>query len=92
MATNLPTHESTAYTYRYNCKRWWGSVTGTRNIIYEGDDIEQAALKDAERVSGSGTCDVALMQKFYITVQLAEPYRALMQFPCTFDKKDLGHW
>ena len=37
------------YTYRYKCKRWYGNVTGTRNLYLEGSIVpEEAAKKDAK--------------------------------------------
>lgn len=82
---NIPKHKSTAYAYLYECRGWLGSHAGARNMIFDDSDdlekVKKAALADAQRASGSSQCHVALLQKFYITVQLGTPYRALMQFP-----------
>ena len=84
-----PNTEMTTYTYLYNCSRWWGRVSGVRNITHEGSDTEviDAAVKEAKRVSGSETCDISLLQKFKITLTLAEPYTALVQFPLSGEKE-----
>ena len=81
--------EMTTYTYLYDCSRWWARVSGVRNITHEGSTIEvtDAAIKEAMRVSGSKTCSVSLLQKFKITLTLAEPYTALVQFPLSSEKK-----
>jgi len=73
----------TTYTYLYNCSRWYGIVSGVRNIVHEGQEKEvlESATTEAKRVSGSETCDVSLLQKFKIAITLAEPYTALVQFP-----------
>ena len=80
--------EITAYTYLYNCSRWWGKVSGVRNIAHEGveKEVVETAINEAKRVSGSATCNVALLQKFKIAITLAEPYTALMQFPLSSEK------
>ncbi len=73
----------TTYTYLYKCSRWYGIVSGVRNIVHEGSEKEvlESATAEAKRVSGSETCDVSLLQKFKIAITLAEPYTALVQFP-----------
>ena len=66
------------YTYRYKCKRWYGNVTGTRNLYLEGSIVpEEAAKKDAKSVSGSGDCDIQLIQKFTMVVTDVETYPAM---------------
>jgi hypothetical protein len=74
--------EIVAYTYKYECPRWYGVLSGIRNII--GKTPEEAldlAKKDANEISGSQTCKVALLQKFHLSIKLAEPYPALIQCP-----------
>ncbi len=73
----------TTYTYLYNCQRWWGVVTGVRNLAHDGEeaDVIQTATEIAETLTGSQTCEVSLLQKFQMSVQLSEPYAALVQFP-----------
>ena len=71
-----------AFTYHYNCKGWMFPWSGTRNIIHkEGQTMETEAIEDAKKVTGSNECSVALLQTFYLTVQLGEPYEALLKFP-----------
>jgi len=74
----------TTYTYLYNCSRWWGYVSGVRNIVHEStsrESVLDAANYIAMSVTGSKTCDVKLLQKFHMTIALVEPYPALVQFP-----------
>jgi hypothetical protein len=73
----------TTYTYLYNCQRWWGVVSGVRNLAHDGEetDVIKKATDIAENLTGSQTCDVSLLQKFQMSVQLSEPYPALVQFP-----------
>ena len=73
----------TTYTYLYNCQRWYGVVTGVRNLAHNGkeEDVIKTATDIAETLTGSQTCEVSLLQKFQMSVQLSEPYPALVQFP-----------
>jgi hypothetical protein len=80
--------EFKAYTYQYNCKKktwWWGSYrkSGVRNMIHIGNktSAEQSALEDAMKKEGSSNCDISLLQRFKITIQLEEPYPTLVKFP-----------
>jgi len=40
----------TTYTYLYNCQRWWGVVSGVRNLAHNGKeaDVIQTATEIAE--------------------------------------------
>lgn len=75
----------TAFTYHYRCKGYLFPWTGTRNIIHKAEkNMESEAVEDAKQVTGSNDCSVALLQTFYLTVQLGEPYEALLQFPTKY--------
>jgi hypothetical protein len=54
-----------------------------RNLAHDGEetDVIKKATDIAENLTGSQTCDVSLLQKFQMSVQLSEPYPALVQFP-----------
>lgn len=60
-----------------------GVVSGVRNLAHDGEetDVIKKATDIAENLTGSQTCDVSLLQKFQMSVQLSEPYPALVQFP-----------
>ena len=77
------------YTYLFNCQRWWGTVTGVRNLAHNGEeaDVIKTATEIAETLTGSQTCEVSLLQKFQMSVQLSEPYAALVQFPLSTAEK-----
>ncbi len=79
----------TTYTFLYNCQRWWGTVTGVRNLAHNGKEeaVINSATSIAEGITGSQTCDISLLQKFHMTVQLSEPYPALVQFPLSTETK-----
>ena len=66
------------YTYHYTCRRWYGNITGMRNLYLEGlTPPEQAAQKDAKMATGSTTCDVQLIQKFKMVVTDVETFPAM---------------
>lgn len=76
------TKELTAFSYKYKCDGLLYPWTGTRNFIHKpGKEPEKEAEEDAQRTTGANKCSVALLQKFYMSVRLAEPYEALIQFP-----------
>ena len=79
----------TTYTYLYNCQRWWGVVSCVRNLAHDGEeaDVIKTATDIAENLTGSQTCEVSLLQKFQMSVQLSEPYAALVQFPLSTAEK-----
>ena len=73
--------EITAFTYNYRCQGLFYPWTGTRNFIHtDGKNPVSEAEEDAKMATGSGQCSIALLQKFYMTVRLGEPYPALLQF------------
>ena len=66
------------YTYHYDCKRWYGTVSGTRNIYLEGEvHPEEAVRKDAQNVSGSNQCNIQLIQKYTMAITDVETYPAM---------------
>jgi len=66
------------YTYHYTCQRWYGEVTGTRNLYLENSmPPEQAAQKDAKMANNSSVCDIQLIQKFKMVVTDVETFPAM---------------
>lgn len=71
-------YQMDVYTYQYSCKRWYGDVTGTRNLYLEGSTpAEQAAQKDAKLATNSSACDIQLIQKFKMVVTDVETFPAM---------------
>jgi len=64
----------------YRCKKFSSQRQRSRHNGKEADVI-QTATEIAETLTGSQTCEVSLLQKFQMSVQLSEPYAALVQFP-----------
>lgn len=71
------------YTYHYDCKSWYGTIRGTRNIYLEGGEVhpEEAVRKDAQIVSGSNDCNIRLIQKYTMTITDVETYPAMASLP-----------
>ena len=74
--------EMSAYSFKYKCLRWYGEVSGIQNIIHNGveSEVTRDAEREAEKLSGSETCDVNLLHKFYITVRMGESYPDMVKF------------
>lgn len=70
------------YTYHYNCPRWYGTVSGTRNLYLEGNvHPEEAIRRDAASMSGSEDCDIQLVQKFTMVIQDVETFPSMAALP-----------
>lgn len=70
------------FTYAYNCSRWYGAVSGTRNIYVEGEVTPiKAATEDAKRFTGSKTCDIRLLQRYKMIVSDVETFPAMATQP-----------
>lgn len=70
------------YTYHYNCPRWYGTNSGTRHLILEGNiHPEEAVRRDAAMLTGSADCDIRLIQKFTMVIQDVETYPAMAALP-----------
>ena len=70
------------YTYHYNCPRWYGIISGTRNLYLEGNvHPEEAVRRDAALMSGSQDCDIQLVQKFTMVIQDVETFPFMAAVP-----------
>ena len=86
MSAPTPLPKMDVYLYRYACKRWWGHTNDVRYLHVEGTDqqashLRDALLRDAERASGSQTCDVQLLQHFRVCFEVAQNYQPCRLFP-----------
>ena len=82
------------YMYTYNCKRWYGNVNGFKNLhvntnIEDEKDVIKLAKKDANKFTGSKTCDVSLLQKFHVNIKPIKNYAALTSIPVSIQSNDI---
>ena len=71
------------YLYHYKCSRWYGEQRGLKNIFVsdqskENLDVVSLARQDAQKTTGSDTCDVQLLQKFDIVIRPIATYSSLV--------------
>jgi hypothetical protein len=72
------------YLYRYICRRWWGPTSDLQMArVPEGADLLSALQVHAEAVCGSKTCNVDILQKFRLSMEVAETYDAMATLPVT---------
>lgn len=72
------------YLYRFNCRRWWGTVSDLQLVHLTGDaELLPTLLTHAQAVSGSQTCNVELLQKFELSMKVVETYGSMATLPVT---------
>lgn len=75
------------YLYKYNCPRWYGIVSGLKNIVVDNevteDKILEIAKQNSNQYTGSKTCDVYLLQKFNTCIKPIKSYSSLSTIPFT---------
>ena len=80
------------YMYKYACPRWWGVSRGLRNMNADSELDEKEVIKiaheDANRYTGSKTCDVSLLQKFHVSITPIKNYAALASIPFSVPKNN----
>ena len=78
--------------YKFKSEKWYGHKEGLRNIHAEHttseSDIEKLALTDAELFAKSDNCEIALLQKFFVTVKPIKNYAALASIPFTVNNNE----
>ena len=64
--------------YKYVCNRWYGKVNDVRHLAVKEqtpiNQVKQTMINNSKKISGSGTCDVFLLQKFHLEVKPLESY------------------
>ena len=76
------------YLYKYSCKRFrgWWTKSGFRHIhvnntVLPEDKLDEFALEDAQKHTNFSNCDIALLQKFNISINNVTNYAALTSIP-----------
>ena len=81
------------YMYKYACPRWWGTITGLRNMNAESGLDEKEVIKiaksDANKHTGSYSCDISLLQKFQVSITPIKNYAALTSIPFSVPKNNI---
>ena len=75
--------------YKYECPRWYGMVTGVSNVYSpENESSEKIADKatlNANKISGSKSCKVHLLQQFELEIKSIKNHAALASIPLFVD-------
>ena len=78
------------YLYKYNCPRWWGYSNGVSNIYSSKDNSEEEVIKKAtknsNKMTGSKSCDIYLLQQFELNIKLVKNYAGLTSINTFVDK------
>ena len=78
------------YLYKYNCPRWWGYSTGVNNIYSSKENNEEEIIKKAiinsNKLTGSKSCDIYLLQQFELNIKLIKNYAGLTSIDTFVDK------
>ena len=73
------------YLYKYRCPRWWGYVSGLRNLNSDDFESEEKVVKRAtnyeNQISGSKSCSIALLQQYKVSIENIKNYSALTSIP-----------
>ena len=79
------------YLYSYNCPRWYGSVTGLRNLTTKENTSKDEAIKKmintSNSLSGSQSCSVSLLLKYKLAISSVETYPNVIQLPTSLEKE-----
>lgn len=78
------------YLYKYECPRWWGTVSGVKNVYFtEPNDDEKKVIdilqKKENESTGSRTCNVKLLQKLKISIESVKNYGGLATIPMSVE-------
>ena len=73
------------YLYKYVCPRWWGNITGLGNINSNAADKDTEVIEKATKyenwTNGSKGCNIALLQKYKVSITNIKNYSALTSIP-----------
>ena len=75
--------------YKYECPRWYGMVTGVSNVYspenVSDEKIAEKATENANKLSGSKSCKVHLLQQFELEIKSIKNHAALASIPLFVD-------
>ena len=76
------------YMYKYICNRWYGKTSDVRYLgVKEStpiNQVKQQMTEHAKNISGSGTCNIFMLQKFHLIVKPVESFPSFTSCPRKF--------
>jgi len=71
------------YLYSYDCKRWFGNLTGLNKMIIQDklttDELYDKTNRDAMNFSNSNTCSIQLLMKYQMNITNVETFTDIMK-------------
>ena len=80
------------YSYKYTCPRWYGYEKGVKNIYIKKDsdvNIKKLLFLEANKITGSKSCDISLLNKFEVSIKSVKTYPALTGINFTKKQNEL---
>ena len=72
------------YMYKSFCPRWYAIIKDIRHIVVPKGtpeaEVVDLARKGSNSLTGSGSCDIKLLQKYHMIIQPKKSYAALTAF------------
>jgi hypothetical protein len=87
MENNIPKvgNKMDFYMYKYSCQGWFGQITNIKHIVVapntNKDDIINSAREYSKQVTGSGNCNISLLQKYVMVIYPEKSYSSLTELP-----------
>ena len=76
--------------YKYSCPRWWGTLTGLKNVSTNKEISDVKLTNDLTKIeninTGSKSCKIDLIQKYELLINNVHNYSGLSTIPVN----DLG--
>ena len=71
--------------YKYSCPRWYGTLTGLKNISTDKDLDDYKLTNDITKIeninTGSKTCKIDLIQKYELIINNVHNYQGISTIP-----------
>ena len=79
------------YLYSYNCPRWYGSLTGLRNLTTNEDISQEKAIENmvdtSNTLTGSSSCSISLLLKYKLAISSVKTYPNVIQLPHSLESE-----
>ena len=71
--------------YKYDCPRWYGILSGIKNISTENDISDEVLTANLTQIennnTGSKSCKIDLLQKYELTIKNVHNYQGITTIP-----------
>lgn len=81
------------YLYTFSCPRWYGKLTGVKNVYFKEehteDEVVEILQERSNKLTGSKTCDIKLLQKLKVSIESVKNYDGLATIPLNIDNGEI---